>query len=128
MAAKAKSRKKSSAPSSGKLPLVFGVVTVVILLIVGWVLVVGPSEALSLVTKPLQRVVALSGEAGQKTSTEELHATIDRLEKRIREMEEAHRAELKRLRVRHEDQLDELRFEINLLQDENKRLQNSTNQ
>jgi hypothetical protein len=122
MTGKAKSRRRYSAPSSGKVIFVLGAGTVLILLIVGWVLVHGGLSEIPLPGKEALRGL-FTGEAGQKTSPDELQATVDRLEKRIREMEETHRNEIKVLRDRYEQQLQELKLEIRLLQDENKRLQ-----
>lgn len=125
MAARAKSGKKSSGPSTSKLVAVFGLGTIVLLLGVGWILVHGGLGEVPVPAKQVFRSL-LAGEAGEKPSREELQATIDRLEKRIRELEENHRKEIATLRDRYEQQMDELKLEIKLLQDENERLQNSS--
>ncbi len=123
MAARSRSGNKSSAPSAGRLATVFGLGTIVLLLGVGWILVHG-----GLGEVPGKEVLRslLSGEAGEKVAPEELQATIDRLQKRISELEENHRKEIATLTDRYEQRIDELRLQIKLLQDENERLQRSS--
>ncbi|MFH1741811.1 MAG: hypothetical protein ABIH23_22635 [bacterium] len=120
---KSGSRKKKSADvSSGRLPVVFGVLTVVALLVIGWVLVHGGlSDALLPGKKALQ--VLLSGEAGEKLTSDDIKEITERYEKRIQDLQQTHQDAMAALKDQYEQQLDELRFEIKVLQDENTRLQ-----
>ena len=125
MSQKSKSAKKgSSPPPSSKLPIVFGIVTILVLLVLGWVLVHGGLSEVPVPGKTALRTF-LSGEAGEKMTEEDLKAIIERYEKQIREMKEAHRSEMQALREQHEQQLDEIKLELKLLQDENERLRES---
>jgi len=130
VAAKSKSRGKRPAPSSSKIPAVLIVMTVVILMGLGWILVHGGMSLPSWVTG------YLSGEAGEEVTFEDLQSTTERYENRIREMERTHQAEIERfekqiremeethkkemaaLRENYEQQMDELRLKVQLLQDE----------
>ena len=118
-------KKRPAAPSSGKLAVVFGGLTILVLLVIGWVLVHG---GLSDVPLPGKRAfqVLLSGEAGEAMTTEDIKGITERYERRIQDLQNAHQDAIATLKEQYEQQLDELKFELKILQDENTRLRKST--
>ena len=128
MSARSRSRKeKPSDPSSGRLPVVFGVLTIFVLLVVGWVLVHGGVGEALLSGKDALRVL-LSSEAGEQMTTEDIKQISERYERRIQDLQETHQEAIAALKDQYEQQLDELKLQLKLLQDENDRLRKSAGQ
>jgi hypothetical protein len=106
------------APSSGKWIVLFGGLTILALMIIGWVLVNGGFVL------PDKGVFGnlLSSEAGEKVTTDDFKATIEQYEKRIQDLQETHQKEISAIKEQYQQQIDELNMQIKILQDENDRL------
>jgi hypothetical protein len=130
-----RTRKKSSnyreAPNGGNVLFTLGLVSVVALLIVGWIMTkggVGPltDKGLELakisLSTPTPEPLPTRINQSTQSSGAAISEIIKKYDKEMKQLRDSHKKELGQLRLNYEAKLNDLKLQIQLLQTSNKKL------